>query len=126
MDKNKKRVLFIEDEEHLQRLASSALKDAGYEALRAYDGETGIRVLEEKRPDLVLLDLILPKKDGFDVLEYMKSKDELKNIPVIILSNLEEKYDMDKALALGANSYLVKTNYELSEIIEKVNEVLGT
>ncbi|MBU1179081.1 response regulator [Patescibacteria group bacterium] len=121
----KKRILFIEDEEHLQKLAVSALQEAGYEVLSAYDGEAGIKILEERKLDLILLDLILPKKDGFDVLAYMRSKEEMKNIPVIVLTNLEEKFDIGRAMKYGIRAYLVKANYSLDEVISKIKEILG-
>lgn len=120
-----KQILFVEDEERLQNLITTALKEAGFEVLNAYDGEMAIRILEERRPDLILLDLILPKKDGFDVLEFLRSGEEIKNIPVIVLTNLEEKFDVERAMSYGVRSYLIKANYRLDEIVKKIKEVLG-
>ncbi len=74
--------------------------------------------------DLVLLDLILPKKDGFDVLEFMRSQEETKFIPVIILTNLEEKFDIQRATSFGVRAYMVKARHKITEIIDKINEVL--
>ncbi len=79
---------------------------------------------EEKKPDLILLDLILPKKDGFSVLEELKAKPELSSIPVIVLSNLEGGKDVERCLAYGVHSYLAKANYSLDEIAQKVKEAL--
>ena len=121
----KKHILFIEDEKRLQESMVSALNEEGFDAVGADDGEMGIKILDKKKIDLVLLDLILPQKDGFQVLEYMKSKKELENIPVVVLSNLEEKFDIDKALSFGVHSYLVKANYSLGEIIKKIKEILN-
>lgn len=119
------KILFIEDESALQRAVSEVLKESGYLVLSALDGEGGLRMAQEGKPDLVLLDLILPKKDGFEVLAELKKDDSTKNIPVIILTNLEGSKDVERALELGATTYLVKTNYRLEEVIEKVKQVLG-
>lgn len=118
-----KKILFVEDELRIQEALTPLLEQAGYEVFRAADGEIALRILEEKAPDLVLLDLILPKKDGFDVLSEMRKKKEFKNTPVIILTNLEEKFDIEKALSFNVRAYLIKANYKLDEVVEKVNEV---
>lgn len=120
----KKKILFVEDEKRFHNILVPLLEKAGYEVFDAYDGEIGLKILDEKKPDLILLDIILPRKDGFDFLEGMKEKPEKKDIPVIILTNLEEKYDIEKALSYGVRAYLVKTNYRPTEIIEKVQEIL--
>lgn len=119
-----KKILFIEDEGRLQEVLGLLLEQSGYEVFKALDGEIGLKMLEEKKPDLVLLDLILPKKDGFEVLAHMKSKEEIKNIPVVILTNLEEKFDIERVKSYGVQGYLIKANYNPKEIVEKVKEVL--
>lgn len=119
-----KKILFIEDESALQRAVASVLKEEGFEVSSALDGEIGIRLAKERKPDLVLLDLVLPKKDGFEVLKELKENPELKDIPVIILSNLEKSDEVGKALELGATTYLVKTNYQLNEVVEKIKGTL--
>ncbi len=118
------KILFIEDESALQRAVTSVLSDEGFEVFSALDGEIGIRLVKEKKPDLVLLDLVLPKKDGFEVLKEMREDPELKNIPVIILSNLERSEEISRALELGATTYLVKTNYRLEEVVQKIQQTL--
>lgn len=120
-----KKVLFIEDESALQRAATQILSEEGYQVLSALDGEIGLRLAREEMPDLILLDIILPKKDGFEVLGELKSDSATKNIPVIILTNLEGSADVQRALELGATTYLVKTNYRLQEVVEKVKQVIG-
>ena len=119
-----KTILFAEDEMHLQKLISTTLEENGYEVFNASDGEVALKILEEKKPDLALLDLILPKKDGFEILEHLKSKTETKNIPVIILTNVEEKYAIERAMSYGVRAYLIKANYKPQEILEKINEIL--
>lgn len=120
-----KKILFIEDESALQRAVTQVLKKTGYEILQATDGEAGLKLALSELPDLILLDLILPKKDGFDVLKDLKKDQRAKNIPVIILTNLERALDVEKALELGATTYLVKTSYRLEEVAEKIKQLLG-
>lgn len=120
-----KKILFIEDEEALQKALGDALESNGYSALRALDGEAGLRTAKNETPDLVLLDLILPKKNGFEVLEELKKDPSTKSIPVIVLTNLEGSAEVERALALGANTYLVKANYKLDELLSKIEVVLN-
>lgn len=119
-----KKILFIEDEMRLQEALTTKLKAGGYEVFSAFDGESGLKMIEEKQPDLILLDLILPKNDGFKVLEILKTKPKLNAIPVIVLTNLEGRQDIEKVLSFGVRSYLVKANYTLEEIAQKVDETL--
>ena len=118
------KILFIEDEISLQTTLGGALKEAGFEIENAYDGEAGLKAAQTSKPDLILLDLILPKMDGFQVLKDLKSGAGTKDIPVIVLTNLESADDVGKVIALGATTYLVKSNYELRDIVEKIKEVL--
>ena len=120
-----KKIIFIEDESELQRMVTGILAKDGYQVFAALDGETGLKLVEKELPDLVLLDLILPKKDGFEVLRELKQNEKTKKIPVIILTNLEGGTEIEKVLSLGATTYLVKTNYRLQEVIEKIKSILG-
>jgi DNA-binding response OmpR family regulator len=120
-----KTILFIEDEPNLQKTVGRFLEDEGYEVKSALDGELGLKIAKEFKPALILLDLILPKKDGFETLKELKADPETKDIPVIILTNLETSDDVEKALSLGATNYLIKANYELSEVVKKIEAVLG-
>lgn len=120
-----KTILFVEDESTIQRAFGDILKQAGFKMLSALDGEIGLRLALKENPDLILLDLILPKFDGFEVLKKLKENPATKKIPVIILTNLEAMEDVDRALELGATTYLVKTQYTLKEVIEKVKKALG-
>jgi len=115
-------ILLVEDEPTLQKTLSLALTQEGYEVKSALDGEIGLRLAREVKPDIVLLDLILPKMDGFEVLDELKKDETTKNIPIIVLTNLESTQDIEKALALGATNYLVKANYDLKDVIEKVKD----
>lgn len=120
-----KKILIIEDEQALQKTLGDIFKEEGYEIINALDGEIGLRLAQTENPDLILLDLILPKIVGFDVLKNLKQNPKTKEIPVIILTNLESMENIEKALSLGATTYLVKTDYSLKEIIEKVKKALG-
>lgn len=119
-----KKILLIEDESALQRTFGDIFKKVGFQMISALDGEIGLRLALNENPDLILLDLILPKFDGFEVLKRLKADPKTKKIPVIILTNLEGMEDIDKTLALGATTYLVKTQYTLEEVIEKVKKAL--
>ena len=119
-----KNILVIEDDKFLRELISQKLLKEGYNLSEAIDGEEGIRKIKEEKPDLVLLDLILPGIDGFEVLSKAKEDQEIKDIPVIVLSNLGQKEDVEKGIGLGAVDYLVKAHFTPSEIIQKVKNIL--
>lgn len=119
-----KTILFIEDEPTLQKAVGQFLSQEGYQVKSALDGELGLEMAKKEKPDLILLDIILPKKDGFEVLRSLKEDETTKGIPVLILTNLENDADVEKALSLGATTYLVKANYELREITNKIKEIL--
>lgn len=120
-----KKILFIEDEAALQEALGEALRQKGFRVFKALDGDTGLRLAKSEGPDLILLDLILPYKEGFEVLKELKEDKETENIPVIVLTNLEGVKDVDKALSAGATTYLIKTQYNLEEIIGRVKKTLG-
>jgi len=119
-----KTILIIEDDKFLRELIAQKLIKEGYEISEALDGEEGIKKVKEEKPDLVLLDLILPEIDGFEVLSRMKDDPGLAQVPVIILSNLGQKEDVERGLKLGAVDYLIKAHFTPGEIIEKVRAVL--
>lgn len=119
------KILFIEDEAVLQKTFDDFLTRDGYEVISALDGDIGLKLAKAKKPDLILLDLILPKKNGFEVLKELKEDVRTKKIPVIILTNLEEIESIDRALDLGATTYLIKANYSLEEVSEKIKKTIG-
>lgn len=119
-----KTILFIEDESALQKTLGSILKQKGYEVTSALDGETGLLLAKQNKPNLILLDLILPKMNGFEVFEQLKTNPETERIPVIILTNLEKVEDVEKALQMGAKTYLIKANYSLEEVVDKIRKVI--
>jgi CheY-like chemotaxis protein len=113
----KKTLLFIEDESVVHKTLTDVLGGDKYEIVSALDGEIGLRLAKEKHPDLILLDLIMPKMNGFEVLQALKADEDTKGIPVIVLTNLEQMEDIQKAIDLGATTYLVKSNYSLNEVV---------
>ena len=119
-----KKILFIEDESVLHKTIGEVLTQQGYEMISALDGEIGLRLAQTKKPDLILLDLILPKIDGFGVLKQLKADEKTKDIPVIVLTNLEGMQDVERAIKMGANTYLVKSNYNLEEVVEKIKNAV--
>lgn len=119
-----KTILIIEDDKFLRELIVQKLLKEEYDISEAIDGEEGLKKVKEEKPDLVLLDLILPGIDGFEVLSQMKRDDTLSQIPVIILSNLGQKEDVERGLNLGAVDYLIKAHFTPGEIIEKVKNAL--
>jgi len=119
------KILIIEDESALQKTLGDFLGEKGYEITSALDGELGLALAKEKNPDLILLDLILPKINGFDVLKQLKEDEKTKSIPVIVLTNLEEMSDIDKVIGLGATTYLVKTEYKLEDVLSKIKQTLN-
>jgi len=118
-------VLVVEDDQFLRDLIVKKLEAEGLEIIQAIDGEEGLRLIREKKPALVLLDLILPGIDGFEVLKQAKSDPAIKDIPIIILSNLGQKDDIDRGFELGAKDYLIKAHFTPGEIVQKVKQALG-
>ena len=121
---NKKLILLVEDDEFLAELYATKLKLENYEVALATDGEKGLKMIKEKKPDLILLDIILPKMDGFEILKAIKNEKELKDIPVILLTNLSQKDEVKKGLDLGANDYLIKAHFMPSEVVKKIKQTI--
>jgi len=119
-----KKILIIEDDKFLRELISQKLIAKGYEIIEAENGEKGIKMTEKEKPDLILLDLILPGIDGFEVLEKIKNDLKLSQIPVVILSNLGQKDDIERGLKMGAVDYLIKAHFTPGEIVEKIKTAL--
>lgn len=118
------KILFIEDESALQKTFGEILTSEGYTMVSALDGEIGLKLAGSEKPDLILLDLILPKMNGFEVLKKLKEDKATKEIPIIVLTNLETVEDVGKALELGAKTYLVKANYTLEEVVDKIKKTI--
>lgn len=119
-----KKILIVEDDKFLRELIGQKLTKEGYDILESIDGEDGLKKIRNEKPDLVLLDLILPSIDGFEVLSRIKEDASLKSPPIIILSNLGQKEDVERGLKSGAVDYLIKAHFTPGEIIEKVKNIL--
>jgi len=119
-----KKILIIEDDEFLRELIGQKLTREGYIIVEAEDGERGIEAVKKEKPDLVLLDLILPGVDGFEVLSQIKKDPSTAQVPVLILSNLGQKDDIERGLKLGAVDYLIKAQFTPGEIVKKIAKVL--
>ena len=125
MRSKKIKILLIEDDYFLAGIYLTKFKLEGFEIFLAQDGEQGLRLANSKKPDIILLDIFLPKKDGFAILQDLKKSSITKNIPVIMMTNLSESKNIKKAVNLGAVDYLVKSNFLPNEIVEKVKQVLS-
>lgn len=123
-EKKKAVILLVEDDAFLSGMYIAKLTLEGFAVLLASDGEDGIRQIRDQKPDLVLLDIKLPKKDGLLVLAEMKKDPALKRIPVVLLTNLSEKEFIQRGLALGAADYLIKAHFLPSEVIAKLKRIL--
>ncbi|MCC6520375.1 response regulator transcription factor [Candidatus Nomurabacteria bacterium] len=120
-----KKILIIEDDTFLQGLEAGKLTKSGFEVKTATTAEAGLKILDEETMDFLLLDLMLPgDKDGFAVLEEVRGKKDYKKTPIIIFSNLGEEAEIKKAKDLGANDFMIKSNFTLEELVEKINELL--
>ncbi len=120
-----KKILFIEDESSLQKTFGDILEKNNCKIVSALDGEIGLRLSKSEKPDLILLDIILPKVNGLEVLKALKEDGETKDIPVIVLTNLDNIENINKVIELGATSYLVKTEYTIEEVMGKIKKALG-
>lgn len=120
-----KTLVLVEDEQILQKALCIELLDAGLRVLSASDGQAGLALIRKEKPALVLLDIMLPKMTGFEVLAAMKEDKALKNIPVIVLSNASQEDERKKGLELGALDYYVKSSTDLTDLTEKITSLLG-
>ncbi|MBI3963824.1 MAG: response regulator [Candidatus Kerfeldbacteria bacterium] len=119
-------VLIIEDERPLRASLRAALEEAHHTVLEAGDGEMGLALVREQKPDLILLDIILPKKDGLSLLETLHLDPTYRSMPVIMLSNLSDDATVREATGLGAREFLVKTDVSIDDILTKVSKALGS
>jgi DNA-binding response OmpR family regulator len=121
-----RRVLLAEDDRFLRRAAEARLRRHGLEVLTAADGEEALRVARAEPLDLILLDVVMPKLEGFEVLKLLKEDEATARIPVIILSNLGQDRDVAQAKALGAIAFLVKAHLSLQDLVDRVDAALAT
>ena len=118
-----KKILLVEDDKFLSNILKLKLEKSGFEVVDAFDGEEALKKLRAFRPDLMLLDIILPKKGGFELLSEMRKDESLSNVPVIIISNLGQEEDIAKGKSLGAIDYFVKSRSSIDELVEKIKGI---
>jgi DNA-binding response OmpR family regulator len=124
MDKDKAHILLVEDDVFLSNIYQKKFEMEGFKISTADNGEKGLADAKRKKPDIILLDVLLPKLDGFAVLEKLKEDPATKEIPVILLTNLGQKDDVKKGLESGAADYLIKAHFKPSEVVDKVKKIL--
>lgn len=119
------KILIVDDEPILRKMYQIKFQNSGFEVITAQDGAEVFERIQESRPDLILLDVMMPKMDGFEVLARLKANQDFKNIPVVLLTNLSaSELDRGKGLELGALDYLVKDNFTPADIVQKVKSYL--
>lgn len=119
---NIKKILVVEDDKYLADVFLTKLTKDGFDVIQAFNGEDAIVATKKYHPDLILLDIVMPKKDGFDVLKEIKEDDSIKDIPVIIMSNLGQEADVLTGKKLKAAEYLIKTNISLADVVKKIKQ----
>lgn len=122
---NKQLILVIEDDKFLRELLVKKIAKEGFDVYNAIDAQSAFIFLEDHHPNIILCDLILPGVDGFEILKRIKAEPKTADIPFVVLSNLGQKEDLDKAAALGAKDFMIKANFTLDEIVAKVRSLLG-
>jgi DNA-binding response OmpR family regulator len=120
-----KKILIIEDDPFLSEMYADKLSQSGFEAEIAANGKEGLTKSKTYKPDLILLDIVLPKMDGFEVLKSLKADKEVKGIPVILLTNLGQKNEVEKGLSLGAEEYIIKAHFTPTAVVAKIKELIS-
>lgn len=124
--RKRKTIMIVEDDPLLVKMYEAKFVNSGYQVLKAYDGEQALKDAIGQKPDFILLDVMMPKMSGIDMLEKLRQDKWGQTVPVIILSNLSEKQEGDRAQKLGVKEYLVKANYTPAEILAKISAIIGS
>ena len=119
---NGNKILIVEDDQFLLKVYTTKLSSEGFEIEVATNGNDAIEKADTFKPNLIMLDIMLPQQNGFEVLEMLKDESKTKKIPVIILSNLGQESDVKKGMDLGAEDYLIKTNFSINEVVDKIQK----
>lgn len=120
IESKKLKIVLAEDDKFISRAYKDGLERAGFIVIQATDGDQAIEKAKQEMPDIILLDLIMPVKNGFEALKGIKANEATKNIPIIILSNLGQDSDIEKGRELGAADYMIKSNFSMNEVIDKI------
>jgi len=121
----KQKVLFIEDDAFLAKIYTKAIEDAAYDSILAGTGEEGLKLAEREKPSIILLDILLPHMDGFEFLEKIKSNPDLNSIPVLVITNMSGREDVERANSLGAAGYLIKAHTLPKDVVRKIQSILA-
>ncbi|MBL7155035.1 MAG: response regulator [Candidatus Portnoybacteria bacterium] len=124
MEKNKKKILIIEDEKFLLEMYQSRFEKEGYRVFTAINGQPGLELAQKEKPDLIILDILMPEMDGYEVIKKLKENSQTEKIPILVLSNLGQPEEINQGLKLGADDYIIKTDLTPSELINKVERML--
>lgn len=124
MLENKPQILIIEDDPYILKMYELKLGLEGYQVKTAVNGRLGLEKLKEGNPDLILLDILMPEMDGFEVLEHLKKDPATKNVPVLVLSNLGQEDHINKAMSFGVQGFIVKSQYTPSQVVETIRGVI--
>lgn len=119
------KILFIEDDPLIVKIYTTRLTADGYQVLSAENGEDGIKLAETETPDLVILDIMMPKIDGFGVLEKLRANEQMKTKPILVYSNLAQEEEIKRAQTLGATEFIIKANLSPTEMVEKIKKYLN-
>ncbi len=122
--KDPKKILLVEDDKFLSEMYATKLTASGFDVEVSFDGQDALTKIKEKKPDLILLDIVLTKMDGFELLQLLRKDDSTKEISVIILTNLGQKEEVEKGLKLGANDYIIKAHFTPTEVVAKAKKLL--
>lgn len=124
MPKEKTKILLVEDDSFLLSMYATKFESENFKVTTAEDGEKAVRAVQKESPDIILLDIILPKLSGFEVLKQLKADAKTAKIPVILLTNLSQRDEVERGLKMGAEDYLIKAHFMPSEVVEKIKKVL--
>lgn len=122
---DKKKILLIEDDTFISQMYDMKFKQTNYDFLLAKDGKEGMQMIRDIKPDIILLDIVLPEMDGFAILEEIKKDPEISSIPVLLLTNLGQQENIQKGILLGAKDYIIKAHSTPQEVVEKVQSYLN-
>ena len=125
MPKEKTKILLVEDDSFLLGMYATKFEMEGFKVIMAEDGEKAVRLALKELPDIILLDIILPKVNGFEVLRQVKAAPATANIPVLLLTNLSQKDEIEQGLKMGAEDYLIKAHFMPSEVVDKIKKTLN-
>jgi len=121
---SKKKILLAEDDKFISRAYKDGLTRAGFEVVHASDGVVAMEKLKSFSPDIILLDIIMPEKNGFETLEEIRKNPKFSKVPIFILSNLGQASDIEKGKELGASDYLIKSDFSISEVVKRINKYI--